>query len=264
MLQQLNTRIRDRQFIILSKSQSLEIIGASYNVPIILEQGDNRVEIEDGFAVIEEEKNEPFKLLEAAKRFFQSGKGVMFVWNVPVEIYNVNNEKSFDLWNKFLAILIFLFSIPAAVRADDDENEDFYFYLADILCSISSMCVCSRVICTRVDADKRSIINFSINLISVISSVFGLILGRGRTIKAAVQGLITIILWILPSILMLLDHNNEKFEVGNEILTSHINFLNITRLYLFSGAGREMLTYIEISKIVSSLLEQMILPLDSY
>ncbi|CAB4420011.1 unnamed protein product [Rhizophagus irregularis] len=63
MLQQLNTRIRDRQFIILSKSQSLEIIGASYNVPIILEQGDNRVEIEDGFAVIEEEKNEPFKLL---------------------------------------------------------------------------------------------------------------------------------------------------------------------------------------------------------
>ncbi|CAB4420042.1 unnamed protein product [Rhizophagus irregularis] len=156
--------------------------------------------------------------------------------------------------SKFLAILIFLFSIPAAVRADDDENEDFYFYLADILCSISSMCVCSRVICTRVDADKRSIINFSINLISVISSVFGLILGRGRTIKAAVQGLITIILWILPSILMLLDHNNEKFEVGNEILTSHINFLNITRLYLFSGAGREMLTYIEISKIVSSLL----------
>ncbi|CAB4400075.1 unnamed protein product [Rhizophagus irregularis] len=166
--------------------------------------------------------------------------------------------------SKFLAILIFLFSIPAAVRADDDENEDFYFYLADMLCSISSMCVCSRVICTRVDADKRSIIKFSINLISVISSVFGLILGRGRTIKAAVQGLITIILWILPSILMLLGHNNEEFEVGNEVLTSHINFLNITRLYLFSGTGREMLTYIEISKIVSSLLEQMILPLDSY
>ncbi|PKC60943.1 hypothetical protein RhiirA1_467322 [Rhizophagus irregularis] len=42
-----------------------EIIGASYNVPIILEQGDDRVEIEDGFAVIEEEKNEPFILLGA-------------------------------------------------------------------------------------------------------------------------------------------------------------------------------------------------------
>ncbi|CAB5363011.1 unnamed protein product [Rhizophagus irregularis] len=65
MLQQLNTRIRARQFIILSKSHSLEIIGASYNVPIILEQGDDRVEIEDGFAVIEEEKNEPFILLGA-------------------------------------------------------------------------------------------------------------------------------------------------------------------------------------------------------
>ncbi|RGB39563.1 hypothetical protein C1646_754288 [Rhizophagus diaphanus] len=166
--------------------------------------------------------------------------------------------------SKFLAILIFLFSIPAAVRADDDENEDLYFYLADILCFVSSMCVCSRVICTRVDADKRSTIKFLINLISVTSSVFGLILGRGRTVKAAVQGLITIILWILPSILMLLDLNNEEFEEKNEILTSYINFLNITRLYFISGAGRELSTYIEISKIVSSLLKQMILPLNLY
>lgn len=79
-------------------------------------------------------------------------------------------------------------------------------------------------------------------------------MGRGRAIKAAVQGLIFIILWVLPSIFMLLDHNNEEFEVKNEILTSYVNFLNITRLYFISGAGREMLTYIEISKIVSSLL----------
>ncbi|CAB5367553.1 unnamed protein product [Rhizophagus irregularis] len=38
-------------------------IGASYNVPIVLEQGDNRIEIVDDFAVIEEERNEPFLLL---------------------------------------------------------------------------------------------------------------------------------------------------------------------------------------------------------
>jgi hypothetical protein len=78
-------------------------------------------------------------------------------------------------------------------------------------------------------------------------------LGHGRTIKAAVQGLISIILWILPSICMLLIPNNE-FEANNKIVMSYVNFLNIIRLYFISGAGREMLTYIEIFKIVSSLL----------
>lgn len=55
---------------------------------------------------------------------------------------------------------------------------------------------------------------------------------------------------------MLPSHNEgfEKFETENEILTSCINFLNIIRLYFFSGAGREMLTCIAIFKVVSFLM----------
>lgn len=152
--------------------------------------------------------------------------------------------------------LIFLLSIPA-VRADDNENPDIYFYLADILCAISSICVCSKLIFPRIGAIRRCDMIFSINLISVTLGAFGTFLGRGRTIKDAIQGLISIILWLLPSILILPSHNNkgfEEFEMKNEILTSYINFLNIIRLYFFSGAGREMLTYIAISKVVSSLM----------
>ncbi|CAG8748199.1 18224_t:CDS:2, partial [Rhizophagus irregularis] len=32
---------------------------------------------------------------------------------------------------------------------DDDEYANVYFYLADILCAISSICVCSKLICPR-------------------------------------------------------------------------------------------------------------------
>jgi hypothetical protein len=39
------------------------------------------------------------------------------------------------------------------------------------------------------------------------------------------------------------DEGSERFEIKDEILTSYINFLNITRLYFFSGAGGKMSTY---------------------
>lgn len=42
---------------------SAKTIGASYNLPITLEQGDDRIEITDDFPVIEEDNNEPFVLL---------------------------------------------------------------------------------------------------------------------------------------------------------------------------------------------------------
>ncbi|RGB38130.1 hypothetical protein C1646_756064 [Rhizophagus diaphanus] len=148
-------------------------------------------------------------------------------------------------------LLIFLLSIPTVRADDDDEYANVYFYLADILFAISSICVCSKLTCPRVGDIRRSIIIFSINLISVIFGALGSFLGRGRTIKAAIQGTISIVLWLLPSISMLPSHNEgfEKFETENEILTSYINFLNIIRLYFFSGAGREMLMYIAISKL---------------
>ncbi|PKK76554.1 hypothetical protein RhiirC2_772374 [Rhizophagus irregularis] len=117
-------------------------------------------------------------------------------------------------------LLIFLLSIPT-VRADDDD-----------------------------EYANETVDDLSINLISVIFGALGSFLGRGRTMRAGIQGSFSIVLWLLPSISMLPSHNEgfEKFETENEILTSYINFLNIIRLYFFSGAGREMLTCIAIFK----------------
>src|SRR6266542_331784 len=104
---------------------------------------------------------------------------------------------------KLAIFLIFLLSIPAVKADDDDENINVYFHLADLLCVVSSICVCSKLIYTKRNSVYRCKMIFSINLISAILSTFAMFLGRNRTIKAAIKGLISVFFWLVPSIIML-------------------------------------------------------------
>lgn len=105
--------------------------------------------------------------------------------------------------------LNFLLSI-STVRADDNnENTDFYFiYFAPYLAYAFDQ---SLLFQRNKPFTVVQCYNFSINLRNVTFGTFGMLLGRGRIIRVATQGLVSMLSQLVTSIYILPNLNNTLF-----------------------------------------------------
>ncbi|CAJ0876591.1 8674_t:CDS:2 [Entrophospora sp. SA101] len=93
-----------------------------------------------------------------------------------------------------------------------------------------------------------------LSFLNIILSTFGMIIGCGKTTKAILQGLTTMIFWLYPVIFIWNDDykSNKEFEKDIIISTALINFLNAIRLYNNSKDYNSF--NIEIFKIIMILI----------